>query len=103
MQVRLGEHNIAVSEGTEQFINSARVIRNAGYNSRTLDNDIMLVKLASPATLNSYVRSVSLPGGCASAGTMCVISGWGNTLSSGSKSTSLEHHLLLIINEAKLL
>ena len=89
MQVRLGEHNIAVNEGTEQFINSARVIRNAAYNSRTLDNDIMLAKLASPATLNSYVKSVPLPSGCAAAGTNCVISGWGNTLSSGSKSTSL--------------
>ncbi|XP_040217623.1 trypsin-like isoform X5 [Rana temporaria] len=89
MQVRLGEHNIAVSEGTEQFINSAKVIRNAAYNSRTLDNDIMLVKLASPATLNSYVKSVPLPGGCAAAGTNCVISGWGNTLSSGTNMPNL--------------
>ncbi|XP_018409305.1 PREDICTED: trypsin-like [Nanorana parkeri] len=85
MQVRLGEHNIFTSEGTEQFINSARVIRHASYNSRTLDNDIMLVKLASAATLNSYVRAVSMPSGCPAAGTNCVISGWGNTLSSGSK------------------
>ncbi|XP_040217632.1 trypsin-like isoform X3 [Rana temporaria] len=89
MQVRLGEHNIAVNEGTEQFINSAKVIRNAAYNSRTLDNDIMLVKLASPATLNSYVKSVPLPGGCAAAGTNCVISGWGNTLSSGTSMPNL--------------
>ncbi|XP_073453715.1 trypsin-like [Aquarana catesbeiana] len=89
MQVRLGEHNIAVSEGTEQFINSAKVIRNAAYNSRTLDNDIMLVKLASPATLNSYVKTVPLPSGCAAAGTSCVISGWGNTLSSGTNMPNL--------------
>ncbi|XP_068113936.1 trypsin-like [Hyperolius riggenbachi] len=84
MQVRLGGHNIATTEGTEQFINSAKVIRPASYNSRTIDNDIMLVKLASPATLNSYVKAVSLPTGCAAAGTSCLISGWGNTLSSGT-------------------
>ncbi|XP_018409318.1 PREDICTED: trypsin-like [Nanorana parkeri] len=89
MQVRLGEHNIFTSEGTEQFINSARVIRHASYNSRTLDNDIMLVKLASAATLNSYVRAVSMPSGCPAAGTNCVISGWGNTLSSGTNMPSL--------------
>ncbi|XP_053548991.1 trypsin-like [Bombina bombina] len=83
IQVRLGEHNIFASEGTEQFINSAKVIRHSGYNSWTLDNDIMLIKLASPATLNSYVNSVALPSGCAAAGTSCLISGWGNTLSSG--------------------
>nr|DBA14771.1 TPA: hypothetical protein GDO54_004061 [Pyxicephalus adspersus] len=89
IQVRLGEHNIAVNEGTEQFINSARVIRHGSYNSRTLDNDIMLIKLASPATLNSYVKAVGLPSGCAAAGTSCLISGWGNTLSSGTNYPDL--------------
>ncbi|KAE8288634.1 Trypsin-3 [Larimichthys crocea] len=54
------------------------------YSSRNLDNDIMLIKLSKPATLNSYVRTVSLPSSCASSGTSCLISGWGNTSSSGS-------------------
>ncbi|XP_063290683.1 trypsin [Pelobates fuscus] len=84
VQVRLGEHNIAVNEGTEQFISSSRVIRHGSYNSWTLDNDIMLIKLASPASFNSYVNAVALPSGCAAAGTSCLIAGWGNTLSSGS-------------------
>uniref|UniRef100_H2UMW2 trypsin n=1 Tax=Takifugu rubripes TaxID=31033 RepID=H2UMW2_TAKRU len=83
IQVRLGEHNIAVNEGTEQFINSAKVISHPNYNSKNLDNDIMLIKLSSPAKLNSYVRTVSLPSGCARAGSSCLISGWGNTSSSG--------------------
>uniref|UniRef100_A0A8C5Q0A6 Peptidase S1 domain-containing protein n=1 Tax=Leptobrachium leishanense TaxID=445787 RepID=A0A8C5Q0A6_9ANUR len=90
ISVRLGEHNIAVSEGTEQFINSnKKPFRHSGYNSRTLDNDIMLVKLSSPATLNSFVGTVPLPSGCPSAGTSCLIAGWGNTLSSGSNYPSL--------------
>ncbi|XP_034466582.1 trypsin-3 [Hippoglossus hippoglossus] len=84
VQLRLGEHNIAVNEGTEQFINSAKVIRHPSYNSRNLDNDIMLIKLSKPATLNSYVGSVSLPSTCASAGTRCLISGWGNLSGSGN-------------------
>ncbi|XP_075071863.1 trypsin-like isoform X2 [Mixophyes fleayi] len=81
VQVRLGEHNIATSDGTEQFINSAKVIRHASYNSRTLDNDIWLIKLASAAVLNAYVQPVSLPSGCAAAGTSCQISGWSNFFS----------------------
>ncbi|KAM4636455.1 trypsin isoform 4-T4 [Discoglossus pictus] len=89
VQVRLGEHNIVVSEGTEQFISSSRVIRHSGYNSRTLDNDIMLIKLSSAATLNSYVKAVALPSGCSAAGTSCLISGWGNTLSSGTNYPDL--------------
>uniref|UniRef100_A0A8C4THG3 trypsin n=1 Tax=Erpetoichthys calabaricus TaxID=27687 RepID=A0A8C4THG3_ERPCA len=85
IQVRLGEHNIDTNEGTEQMIDSAKVIRHQSYNGNNLNNDIMLIKLSRPATLNSYVNTVSLPGSCASTGTQCLISGWGNTLSNGGK------------------
>uniref|UniRef100_A0A3Q1GN32 Serine protease 1 n=1 Tax=Acanthochromis polyacanthus TaxID=80966 RepID=A0A3Q1GN32_9TELE len=37
----------------------------------------MLIKLSKPATLNNYVRTVSLPTSCAVTGTKCLISGWG--------------------------
>ncbi|XP_066118585.1 trypsin-2 [Saccopteryx bilineata] len=83
IQVRLGEHNIEVLEGNEQFIDSAKVIRHPRYNSWDLDNDIMLIKLSSPALISSRVSAISLPTACAPAGTQCLISGWGNTLSSG--------------------
>ncbi|XP_078511802.1 trypsin-like [Lissotriton helveticus] len=85
IQVRLGEHNIKVIEGNELFINSAKVIRHPKYNSRLLDNDIMLIKLSAPATFSSRIQAVALPTSCATARTECLISGWGNTLSSGSK------------------
>uniref|UniRef100_A0A8C5D7U1 trypsin n=1 Tax=Gouania willdenowi TaxID=441366 RepID=A0A8C5D7U1_GOUWI len=45
VEVRLGEHNIRVNEGTEQFISSSRVIRHPNYSSYNIDNDIMLIKL----------------------------------------------------------
>ncbi|XP_070986130.1 trypsin-3-like [Oncorhynchus clarkii lewisi] len=69
MQVRLGEHDITVNEGTEQFIDSLKVIMHPSYNSRNLDNDIMLIKLSRPASLNSYVSTVALPSSCARSGT----------------------------------
>ncbi|XP_078543112.1 trypsin-like [Lissotriton helveticus] len=81
--VRLGDHNIATNEGTEQFIDSVKVIKHPSYNSRNFDSDIMLVKLSKPATLNSYVKTIALPTSCAAAGASCLISGWGNTLSNG--------------------
>ncbi|XP_069853442.1 trypsin-4-like [Dipodomys merriami] len=83
IQVRLGEHNINIQEGSEQIVSAAKAIRHPGYNSRNLDNDIMLIKLASPVSLNSQVAPVALPTSCAPAGTQCLISGWGNTLSFG--------------------
>ncbi|KAF7651956.1 hypothetical protein LDENG_00103370 [Lucifuga dentata] len=85
IQVRLGEHNIEVNEGTEQWINSAKLIKHPQYNSYNLDNDIMLIKLSQPATLNSYVQTVSLPSRCPAADESCLVSGWGNTSANGSK------------------
>uniref|UniRef100_A0A2I3RLD2 trypsin n=1 Tax=Pan troglodytes TaxID=9598 RepID=A0A2I3RLD2_PANTR len=84
IQVRLGEHNIKVLEGNEQFINAAKIIRHPKYNRDTLDNDIMLIKLSSPAVINARVSTISLPTAPAAAGTECLISGWGNTLSFGA-------------------
>uniref|UniRef100_A0A8C6ES52 trypsin n=1 Tax=Marmota marmota marmota TaxID=9994 RepID=A0A8C6ES52_MARMA len=71
LQVRLGEHDIEVLEGDEQFIQAAKIIRHPNFNKDTLNNDIMLIKLASPATIS------------------CLVSGWGNTLSFGVKYPSL--------------
>uniref|UniRef100_A0A2K6P0E3 trypsin n=1 Tax=Rhinopithecus roxellana TaxID=61622 RepID=A0A2K6P0E3_RHIRO len=84
IQVRLGEHNINVLEGTEQFINAAKIICHPDYNPTTLDNDIMLMKLSTPAVINDYVSTIPLPTAPPAPGTECLISGWGNTLSSGA-------------------
>ncbi|XP_072508615.1 anionic trypsin-like [Notamacropus eugenii] len=48
-----------------------------------MDNDIMLIKLETPAILNRQVAPIALPQSCASTGTRCLISGWGSTLSHG--------------------
>uniref|UniRef100_A0A670JUS1 Anionic trypsin-like n=1 Tax=Podarcis muralis TaxID=64176 RepID=A0A670JUS1_PODMU len=83
IQVRLGEYNINVLEGSEELIDAEKQIPHPKYDPVTTDNDIMLIKLATPATLNSRVRAISLPSKCVAAGTECLISGWGNTLSDG--------------------
>ncbi|KAL0188933.1 hypothetical protein M9458_016032, partial [Cirrhinus mrigala] len=55
--------------------------KHPNYNSFTINNDILLIKLATPAQLNSHVSPVCLaettdnfPGGL-----KCVTSGWGLT------------------------
>ena len=85
IQVRLGEHNINVLEGNEQFVDAAKIIKHPDFVRKTLNNDIMLIKLSSPVTLNARVATVALPSSCAPAGTQCLISGWGNTLSFGGE------------------
>ncbi|KAM5255489.1 cationic trypsin-3 isoform 2-T2 [Ctenodactylus gundi] len=86
LQVRLGEHNIDVVEGGEQFISASKIIRHPSYNSANYNNDIMLIKLKTAATINSRVATISLPSSCPSAGTQCLVSGWGNTVSSNYPS-----------------
>uniref|UniRef100_A0A4W6BM43 trypsin n=1 Tax=Lates calcarifer TaxID=8187 RepID=A0A4W6BM43_LATCA len=90
IEVRMGEHNIGVSESSEQYISASRIIRHPYFNRYTLENDIMLLKLSKPATLNQYVQPVALPTSCAPAGTMCKVSGWGNTMSSTADSNKLQ-------------
>uniref|UniRef100_A0A2I3TEM4 Peptidase S1 domain-containing protein n=1 Tax=Pan troglodytes TaxID=9598 RepID=A0A2I3TEM4_PANTR len=84
IQVRLGEYNIKVLEGNEQFIYAVKIIRHPKYNSWTLDNDILLINLSTPAIINAHVSTISLPTTPPAAGTDCLMSGWGNTLSSGA-------------------
>ncbi|XP_020853751.1 anionic trypsin-like isoform X2 [Phascolarctos cinereus] len=101
IQVRLGEHNIEAIDGNEQFIDSEKVIRHPGFNYWTLDYDILLIKLKTPAVLNDYVNTISLPSACAPAGTKCLISGWGNTVSSGANYPDLLQCLIApILSEA---
>ncbi|KAL2084245.1 hypothetical protein ACEWY4_019763 [Coilia grayii] len=90
VEVHMGEHNIRVTEGHEQFITSSRVIKHPRYSSNKIDNDIMLIKLSKPATLNQYVQPVALPTSCASAGTRCTVSGWGMTMSSTADMNKLQ-------------
>ncbi|XP_026227201.1 trypsin-1-like [Anabas testudineus] len=99
IEVRLGEHHIRQNDGTEQYIRSSRVIRNPKYNSYTISNDIMLIKLSEPATLNDYVQPIPLPTDCAPAGTLCLVSGWGNTMSSTADGDKLQCLEIPILSE----
>ncbi|XP_011845228.1 PREDICTED: trypsin-2 isoform X5 [Mandrillus leucophaeus] len=59
-------------------------VRLGEHNRKTLNNDILLIKLSSPAVINARVSTISLPTAPPAAGAEALISGWGNTLSSGA-------------------
>ncbi|XP_072316320.1 trypsin-2-like [Eucyclogobius newberryi] len=77
----LGDHHIWMNEGTEQYMSVDAIYWHQSYDYQTLDYDIMLMKLAHPATLNQYVQPIALPKACANPGDMCIVSGWGNIYS----------------------
>lgn len=91
MDIVLGDHNRWFMDGNEQIIPAARVIPHPNYESWLVNNDIMLIKLSRPATINQHVRPVALPTRCARAGTTCTVSGWGVTMSSCRYRTLTPH------------
>ncbi|XP_062948330.1 kallikrein-14 [Cynocephalus volans] len=81
LRVALGKHNLKKWEATEQVLRVARQVPHPGYNSRTHDNDLMLLRLEKPAQLGRAVKPIALAKSCASPGTLCRVSGWGTTSS----------------------
>ena len=49
-----------------------------------LANWLKPTRLSKPASLNRYVKTVSLPSSCVSSGSRCLITGWGNMSRVGS-------------------
>lgn len=64
----------------EQIKDIYTIIIHANYDPITYDNDIAIIKLVSPATINNYVHPISLPHflDFELPGFKCTITGWGN-------------------------
>ncbi|CAL8289970.1 unnamed protein product [Merluccius merluccius] len=73
----LGEHDLTVDEGTEQYIQVAEVIQHSPYRSPL--HSLTMVRLSQPAQLNQYIRPIPLPTRCPHPGESCRVSGWGST------------------------
>ncbi|CAL1606396.1 unnamed protein product [Knipowitschia caucasica] len=81
MMVVVGDHYLAIYEGTEQEIYPQFLIPHPEYDFGTSNNDIMLIKLQVPVWLNSFISIIILPRQDAvrAPGSMCSVSGWGST------------------------
>ncbi|XP_075763692.1 kallikrein-15-like [Pelodiscus sinensis] len=80
IHVRLGKYNLYTREGSEQHRAVAKALIHPGYNCTDHNNDIMLLKLHTPAALNRYVQPLGLASRCAEPGKQCSISGWSNAI-----------------------
>ncbi|XP_006897350.1 PREDICTED: kallikrein-11 isoform X3 [Elephantulus edwardii] len=83
--VHLGEHNLQEQDGCEQTRTATESFPHPEYNNSLPNkdhrNDIMLVKMGRPALITRAVRPLTLSSHCVTAGTRCLISGWGTTSS----------------------
>jgi len=83
-KIRVGENDRSTKEGSEVDMAVERVIAHPQYNSRKLDYDIALFKLAKPVMYNTYVQPACMPSQDLAPGTECYITGWGKTRHPGS-------------------
>ncbi|XP_062401679.1 elastase-1-like [Sardina pilchardus] len=103
-QVVLGEHTLYNNRGNEQIIGVSQVYIHPGWNSNSVAGgyDIALLRLASEATLNSYVQLASLPpsGEILPHNNPCYITGWGLTSTGGSLSSQLKQAYLPLVGHS---
>ncbi|TNN66043.1 Vitamin K-dependent protein C [Liparis tanakae] len=78
-----GDYERHRDEGTEVTLKVAKTFRHPQYDSRTVDNDIALLRLQTPAPFSQYVVPACLPGRDMAErvlhlnGTVTVVTGWG--------------------------
>ncbi|KAL3045438.1 hypothetical protein OYC64_013664 [Pagothenia borchgrevinki] len=94
LKVVAGEHNTAVSEGTEQLISVSQILMHEGYVKRTADNDIALLKLSSAVVFSVYAVPACLPTRSLAerelwAVSEHTVSGWGRRAENGPTSNVL--------------
>ncbi|KAJ7319774.1 hypothetical protein JRQ81_019285 [Phrynocephalus forsythii] len=96
LKIRLGEHRIDLEEGSEQERRVAEIIIHEKYSPTSVDNDIALMRLASPVNFTDYVVPICLASQRFAAKVLhyveySTVSGWGRLLEGGATSSTLMH------------
>uniref|UniRef100_A0A3Q2Q5Z6 Vitamin K-dependent protein C n=1 Tax=Fundulus heteroclitus TaxID=8078 RepID=A0A3Q2Q5Z6_FUNHE len=101
--VRLGDYERMRNEGTEVLLRVSETFKHPKYNSMTVDNDIALLRLQSPAPFSKYIVPICLPGRSMAErvlhlnGTTTVVTGWGKD-DTGKHSSALNVIKVPLIN-----
>lgn len=94
IKVTLGAHNIKKRENI-QLISVVKAKPHENFNSVSLVNDIMLLKLERKAQLNGAVNTIDLPRSqdWVKPGQVCTVAGWGHLANCTSSNTLQEVNL----------
>ncbi|XP_008542708.1 kallikrein-5 [Equus przewalskii] len=81
-RIRLGHHSLnAIYESGQQMFQGIKAIPHPGYSHPSHSNDLMLIKLNRRIRETQGVKPISIASQCPTAGTSCLVSGWGTTSS----------------------
>ncbi|XP_078051481.1 trypsin-1-like [Augochlora pura] len=77
--VKAGKHSLKSTESAEQTVAVIKSFVHEKYPGNVAPNDIALLKLAKPLTLNKNVQPISLPAAGSIPTGNVLLSGWGST------------------------
>ncbi|XP_018329769.1 brachyurin-like [Agrilus planipennis] len=83
LEVVLGAHNYYNNEPTQQTIRTTTFKVHEQFSKATLENDLGVIYLPTPAKINRYVQLIALPSRADAsnsfAGSKAIMCGWGDT------------------------
>ncbi|XP_004619932.1 kallikrein-5 [Sorex araneus] len=82
VKIRLGHYALSPAyESGQQLFQGVKSIPHPGYSHPGHSNDLMLIKLNRKVVPSDSVKPIQISSQCPSAGTNCLVSGWGTTTS----------------------
>lgn len=100
-----GDYERFRDEGTELTLKVVSAFKHPNYDSRTVDNDIALLRLENPAKITKYIIPACLPSRTMAErvlhlnGTVTVVTGWGkDNLDSNNYSSALNVIKVPLVN-----
>jgi len=101
-RIVLGDTDRLQRTGREQEFRIVDIVLHKGWNDRTFDNDIALLRIDRPARFNSYVQPACLPGKYdrPRIGSNCYVTGWGIDGVPGKNPIVLQQAFLPIITNS---
>ncbi|XP_018417177.1 PREDICTED: duodenase-1-like isoform X2 [Nanorana parkeri] len=77
--VILGAHDVTEAENSQQILGVESYYVHPEYDPEMINNDIMLLKLITPAQINRYVQPIMLPSSTSDLpkNVLCSVAGWG--------------------------
>ncbi|KAM9846090.1 ovochymase-1 [Aulostomus maculatus] len=89
--VLAGKHDLDSPQETgQQLVGVAAIVKHHGYNTRTKDHDMALLKLQRPLLFNQFVRPINIWMNPLPLHQQCTVTGWGATHENGPRVTRLQ-------------
>lgn len=99
-KIVVGEHDQSKAEGNEQVMGVAAICYHENFTLRHLRNDVAVLTLSEPVSMNEKVGTVCLPdrGQQVARGTRCYITGWGRLVGGGKPAIILQQAAMPVVD-----